>query len=109
MAPATWGAANEVPRTWVVASGKVPPRVRSVVRTPSPGATRAGKILPSQAEGPRPELFITSSSSSTPPTAKAPGLLAGLMLVAVFGPALPAEKTTAMPAALNTWISSANS
>ena len=81
---ATMGAENEVPATSVYVG--VPPKERSVVSTPSPGATSCGNSEPSQADGPRLLNNATCRWSSTAPTLTTLPALAGLTLVELIGP-----------------------
>ena len=80
----------------------------SVVVILTPGAVISGNVFDAspQAEGPRLESLASASVEVVEPTAKAPGLFAGL---ALFERKLPAANTGTIPAARRAWMSWANS
>ena len=103
MAPATWGAAIEVPVKLLY-----PPGTQE--RTLEPGAATSGLIRrepePPQAEGPRLEEFAIGSVATLPFTfatqntfTRSVLMFLGAVMVDGSGPSFPAENTTATPTA----------
>ena len=121
--PATTGAAIDVPesRKYAGASGSRPATSRSGNSWSSvlpgerrltilrPGATRSGFARPSIGVMPREDHEASASSSgvavplsSMPPTVITYGSVPGDVIVRSFGPSLPADTTTVMPAKTST-------